>query len=82
MPVIDTNLEANYTIAAARGGLDEVMQRWSAESAVLREQADARHHCNPRLKSHYSLLSAARKPMSFSSDQPIDQKLVRPVIAD
>ncbi len=41
MTAIDTNLEANYNIAAARGGLDEVMQAWSASSAAFREQADA-----------------------------------------
>ena len=40
MPEIGINLEANYNIVAARDGLDEVMQRWSAESALLREQAE------------------------------------------
>ena len=45
MRAIDPNLEANYNIAAARGGLDEVMQRWSASSAALREQADASLDC-------------------------------------
>ena len=45
MPAVDPNLEANYNIAAARGGLDEVMQRWSASSAAFREQADASLDC-------------------------------------
>ena len=45
MPVIDPDLEANYNIVAARGGLDDVMQRWSAASAALREQADASLDC-------------------------------------
>ena len=45
MTAIDTNLEANYNIAAARGGLDEVMQAWSASSAAFREQADASLDC-------------------------------------
>ena len=45
MPAIDPNLEANYNIAAARGGLDEVMQRWSASSAALRKQVNASLDC-------------------------------------
>jgi arylformamidase len=45
MTAIDPDLEANYNIAAARGGLDEVMQRWSALSAAFREQADANLDC-------------------------------------
>jgi arylformamidase len=45
MTVVDPGLEANYNIAAARGGLDEVMQRWSASSAALREQVDASLDC-------------------------------------
>ena len=45
MPAVDPNLEANYNIASARGGLDQVMQRWSASSAAFREQADASLDC-------------------------------------
>jgi arylformamidase len=45
MSAVDPLLEANYNIVATRGGLDEVMQRWSASSAVLREQADTRLDC-------------------------------------
>ena len=45
MPAVDPNLEANYNIAAARGGLDQVMQRWSASSAAFREQVDASLDC-------------------------------------
>ena len=45
MPAVDPNLEANYNIASARGGLDQVMQRWSASSAAFREQADASLNC-------------------------------------
>jgi len=45
MPAVDSNLEANYNIAAARGGLDDVMQRWSASSAALRAQVDASLDC-------------------------------------
>jgi arylformamidase len=45
MTVVDPVLEANYNIAAARGGLDDVMQSWSALSAAFREQADAILDC-------------------------------------
>jgi arylformamidase len=45
MTVVDPGLEANYNIVAARGGLDEVMQRWSASSALLCERADASLDC-------------------------------------
>ena len=45
MTAIDPDLEANYNIASARGGLDEVMQRWSASSAALRAQVDASLDC-------------------------------------
>ena len=45
MPAVDPNLEANYNISAARGGLDDVMQAWSASSAAFREQADASLDC-------------------------------------
>jgi len=45
MPAVDPNLEANYNIASARSGLDQVMQRWSASSAAFREQADASLDC-------------------------------------
>ena len=45
MTVVDPDLEANYNIVAVRGGVDEVMQRWSASSATFREQADASLDC-------------------------------------
>ena len=45
MSAIDPNLEANYNIVATRGGLDEVMQRWSTSSAALREQVDVSLDC-------------------------------------
>ena len=43
--MIDPELEANYNIVAARGGVDEVMQRWAAASAAVRETADASLDC-------------------------------------
>ena len=43
--MIDPELEANYNIVAARGGVDEVMQRWAAASARVREQTDASLDC-------------------------------------
>ena len=45
MPALDPQLEANYNIVAARGGVDEVMQRWSTLSAEFRAQADASLDC-------------------------------------
>lgn len=45
MPAIDPELEADYNIVAARGGLDAVMQRWSAASAALRDRVDASLDC-------------------------------------
>ena len=45
MSAVDPDLEANYNIVATRDGLDEVMQRWSASSALFREQADVSLEC-------------------------------------
>ena len=45
MTAVDPKLEANYNISAARGGLDDVMQAWSASSAAFREQTDASLDC-------------------------------------
>jgi arylformamidase len=42
---IDPHLESNYNLVAARGGVDDVMQRWSAASASLRAQVDASLDC-------------------------------------
>ena len=45
MSDIDPELEAGYNIAAARGGVDDVMQRWAEESAAQRDAADTSLDC-------------------------------------
>jgi arylformamidase len=42
---IDPHLEANYNIVAARDDVDELMQRWSAQSAAQRDAADTSLDC-------------------------------------
>jgi arylformamidase len=45
MPALDPQLEANYNVVAARGGVDEVMSRWGSLSAAMRSNADASLDC-------------------------------------
>lgn len=45
MTAIDSALEADYNIVAARGGVDDILQRWAAQSAVQRDETDASLEC-------------------------------------
>ena len=42
---IDPQLEATYNIVASRDGVDELMQRWAAQSAAQRGAADVSLDC-------------------------------------
>ncbi len=43
---IDPDLEANYHLQALRGDISGVLQRWSQQSATLREHSDASLDCS------------------------------------
>ena len=45
MTAVDPALESDYNIVAARGGVEDVLQRWAAQSKVQRDAADASLDC-------------------------------------